>query len=79
MKEVTGNNKEVVCEYGELKSDVDYYVKIVDANGNALKDSDGKEVRKDGGTITCKAGFLQRLFAVLLRLLGMLPEKTVKP
>ena len=78
-KEVTGNNKEVVCEYGELKSDVDYYVKIVDANGNALKDSDGKEVRKDGGTITCKAGFLQRLFAVLLRLLGMLPEKTVKP
>ena len=78
-KEIKGDNKEVVYEYGELTSDLNYYVKIVDKNGNIQKDANGNNLKKDGGTITCNAGFFQKLIAFFQGLFSMLPRKTVKP
>ena len=69
----------MVYEYGELTSDLNYYVKIVDKNGNIQKDANGNNLKKDGGTITCNAGFFQKLIAFFQGLFSMLPRKTVKP
>ncbi len=74
-----GDNKSVSYEYGELKSDLNYSVKVIDANGKVQKDSHGNELSKDGGKITCKAGFFQKLIAFFRGLFKALPKVEVKP
>ncbi len=71
--------KEVVYEYGEIKNNINYSVKIVDANGKVQKDGNGNELKKDGGTIKCNAGFFQKLIAFFQGLFGALPKKTIQP
>ena len=78
-KEIKGDNKEVVYEYGELTGDINYYVKIVNARGAIQKDENGADLIKDGGKITCSAGFFEKLIAFFLRLFRALPQKTVEP
>ena len=78
-KEYEGNNKEVSHNYGEIKGDINYFVKIVDASGKIQKDANGAELKKDGGKITCNAGFFQKIIAFFKGLFNALPEKTVKP
>ncbi len=78
-KEYKGNNKEVVCDLGEIKSDLDYSVKVVNSNGKTQLDADGKELVKDGGKITCNDGFFARLIAFFRGLFGLLPEVEIKP
>lgn len=75
----TGDNKSVSYEYGELKSDLNYTVKVVDASGNVAKDSNGNDLSKDGGKITCNAGFFKKLIAFFKGLFKALPEVSVKP
>ncbi len=60
---ITGDNKEVVYEHGELTSDLNYFVKIADRDGNFQKDPYGRDIKKDGGTITCNDGFFRKLIA----------------
>lgn len=74
-----GDNKSVSYEYGELKSDVNYTVKVVDASGKVQKDSNGNEISKDGGKITCNAGFFKKLIAFFRGLFGSLPKVEIKP
>ena len=78
-KEIEGNNKEVSYEYGEIKGDINYFVKIVDASGVIQKDANGAELKKDGGKITCNDGFIQKLIAFFQGLFGSLPEKKIEP
>ncbi len=78
-KEIKGNNKEVSYEYGELKNDVNYTVKIVDESNITQKDKEGKELKKSGGKITCNAGFFVRLIAFFQGLFNALPSETVEP
>lgn len=78
-KEIKGNNKEVSDEYGELKNDVNYTVKIVDESNITQKDKEGKELKKSGGKITCNAGFFVRLIAFFQGLFNALPSETVEP
>ena len=78
-KVATGDNKSVSYSVGELKSDVNYTVKIVDAKGNVQKDSNGNELKKDGGKITCNAGFFKKLVAFFKGLFSSLPKVEVKP
>ncbi|MBQ6265200.1 MAG: hypothetical protein IJK60_07110, partial [Clostridia bacterium] len=76
---ITGDNKEVAYEYGELTSDLNYFVKIADRDGNFQKDPYGRDIKKDGGTITCNDGFFRKLIAFFQWLFNALPEKTVQP
>ncbi len=78
-KEYHGNNVEVSSDTFELKSDVNYYVKIVDSGNRIQKDASGSELKKDGGTIKCNAGFFQKLIAFFQGLFNALPEKKVQP
>ncbi|MCR5523123.1 MAG: leucine-rich repeat domain-containing protein [Clostridia bacterium] len=78
-KEINGDNKEVTYEYGELKNDVAYFVKIVDEDGKVQKDISGNELVKEGGKIKCNAGFVQKLIAFFRVLFGSLPEIRVEP
>jgi hypothetical protein len=78
-KTVSGNNSEVTYDHGELKGDLTYSVKIVDAGGRTQKDAHGNDLVKEGGKITCRAGFIQRLVAFFKGLFNLLPEKNVKP
>ena len=78
-KEIKGNNKEVSYEYGELRNDVNYTVKIVDESNITQKDKEGKELKKSGGKITCNAGFFVRLIAFFQGLFNALPSETVEP
>ena len=79
QKVAEGDNKSVSYEYGELKSDLNYSVKVIDANGKVQKDSSGNDLSKDGGKITCKAGFFQKLIAFFRGLFKALPKIEVKP
>ena len=78
-REIKGTNTSVSCEYGEIKGNVNYYVKIVDKDNHIQKDSDGRELKKDGGRITCNAGFFKKLIAFFKGLFKILPQKTVEP
>ncbi len=77
-KEYRGNNVEVSSDEFELKSDVNYYVKIVDSGDQIQKDASGNELRKVG-TIKCNAGFFQKIIAFFQGLFNALPEKKVQP
>lgn len=77
--EYEGNNKEVSHDCGEVKGDISYFVKIVDASGNIQKDAKGAELKKDGGKITCNAGFFQKIIAFFRGLFGLLPNVEIKP
>ncbi len=77
-KTVKGTNTEVSYEYGELKSNIDYTVKVIDTNGNVQKDSNGNELSKDS-KITVNAGFFKKLVAFFKGLFKLLPEVEVKP
>ncbi len=79
QKVAEGDNKSVSYGYGELKSDVNYTVKVLDKNGKVAKDSSGNEVSKDGGKITVKSGFFQKLIAFFKGLFKSLPKVEVKP
>lgn len=78
-KEIKGNSKEVSYEYGELKSDVNYSVKIVNESNITQKDKDGKALEKSGGKITCNAGFFVKIIAFFQGLFNALPSETVEP
>ena len=78
-KKAEGDNKSVSYEYGEIKSDISYTVKVIDANGKVQKDSNGKELSKEDGKITCNAGFFKKLIAFFKGLFGSLPKVEVKP
>ena len=79
QKVAEGDNKSVSYEYGEIKSDINYTVKVIDANGKVQKDSNGNELSKDGGKITCNAGFFKKLIAFFKGLFKSLPKVEVKP
>lgn len=79
QKVAEGDNNSVSYEYGELKSDLNYSVKVIDANGKVQKDSSGNDVAKDGGKITCNAGFFKKLIAFFKGLFKFLPKVEVKP
>lgn len=74
-----GTNTEVSYEYGELKGDLSYTVKVIDKDGNVQKDGNNKALSEEGGKITCKAGFIQKLVAFFKGLFGSLPKVEVKP
>lgn len=78
-KEINGTAEDVSYEIEEISEDVNYSVKIVDADGKVLKNADGIELKKDGGIITCKAGFIQKLIAFFRSLFNALPVIEVKP
>ncbi|MCQ2481264.1 MAG: hypothetical protein MJ121_04010 [Clostridia bacterium] len=78
-KEIKGSNTEVSYDAGNIKGDVSYSVKVVDAKGNVQKDSAGNALSKDGGKITCNAGFFKKIIAFFKSLFGSLPVVTVKP
>ena len=78
-KEINGTAEDVSYEIEEISEDVNYSVKIVDADGKVLKNADGIELKKDGGKITCKAGFIQKLIAFFRSLFNALPVIEVKP
>ncbi len=73
-----GDNKSVSYTYGEIKSDINYTVKIVDSNGNVQKDSSGNDLSKDS-RVTVNAGFFKKLVAFFKGLFGALPKVEVKP
>ena len=75
----TGSNTEVTYNAGETKGDINYTVKVVDANGNIAKDANGNEISKDGGKISCNSGFFKKLVAFFKGLFGSLPNVTVQP
>ena len=75
----TGSNTEVSYSVGETKGDVNYTVKVVDANGNIAKDASGNEISKAGGKISCNSGFFKKLVAFFKGLFGSLPNVTVQP
>ena len=77
--EYEGNNKEVSHNCGEISGDISYFVKVVDASGTVQKDANGAELKKDGGKITCNAGFFQKLIAFFKGLFGSLPSVEIKP
>lgn len=79
QKVAEGDNESVSYTYGELKSTLNYTVKVIDADGNVQKDSNGNDISKDGGKITCNAGFFKRLIAFIRGLYKMLPKVEVKP
>ncbi|MCQ2476175.1 MAG: hypothetical protein MJ173_09795, partial [Clostridia bacterium] len=79
QKVATGDNKSVSYSVGELKSDINYTVKVIDANGKVQKDSNENELSKDGGKITCNAGFFKKLIAFFKGLFNLLPKVEVKP
>ncbi|MCQ2477032.1 MAG: hypothetical protein MJ125_04270, partial [Clostridia bacterium] len=58
---------------------INYTVKVIDANGKVQKDSNGNELSKDGGKITCNAGFFKKLMAFFKSLFNLLPKVEVKP
>ena len=77
-KTVKGTNTEVNYEYGELKSDLNYSVKVIDSNGKVQKDSNGNDLSKDS-KITVNAGFFKKLIAFFKGLFKSLPKVEVKP
>jgi hypothetical protein len=74
----TGSNTEVAYNAGETKGDINYTVKVIDASGNIVKDTDGNEMPKDG-KVSCNSGFFKKLVAFFKGLFGMLPSVTVAP
>lgn len=79
QKVAEGDSKSVTYEYGELKSDLNYSVKVIDANGKVQKDSNGNELSKDGGKITMKKTFFGMIIAFFRGLFKSLPKVEVKP
>ena len=75
----TGSNTEVSYSVGETKGDINYTVKVVDANGNIAKDANGNEISKAGGKVSCNSGFFKKLVAFFKGLFGSLPNVTVQP
>ena len=73
-----GDNKSVSYTYGEIKTDINYTVKIVDSNGNVQKDSSDNDLSKDS-RVTVNAGFFKKLVAFFKGLFGTLPKVEVKP
>ncbi len=73
-----GDNKSVSYTYGEIKTDINYTVKIVDSNGNVQKDSNNNDLSKDS-RVTVNAGFFKKLVAFFKGLFGTLPKIEVKP
>ena len=73
-----GDNKSVSYTYGEIKSDINYTVKVVDSNGIVQKDSSGNDLSKDS-RVTVNAGFFKKLVAFFKGLFGALPKVEVKP
>ena len=74
QKVAEGDNKSVSYEYGELKSDLNYTVKVVGENGDVQKDSSGNDLAEEGGKITCNAGFFKKTYRVLQRTLQITSE-----
>ncbi len=73
-----GDNKSVSYTYGEIKSDINYTVKIVDSNGIVQKDSSGNDLSMDS-KVTVNAGFFKKLVAFFKGLFKTLPKVDVKP
>lgn len=74
-KTYKGDRSQVRSGEIELKSSINYTVKVV-------KDSSGaeqKELTKQGGTITCKGGLLKQIIAFFRSLFGLTKKETVQP
>ena len=78
-KEIAGSNTEVSYEYGALKQDLTYSVKIVDASGAVQKGGNGNALQKEGGKITCNNGFAKKLIVFFMTLFGVVQRVEVKP
>ena len=74
----TGSNTEVTYNAGETKGDINYTVKVVDANNTIAKDANGNEISK-GGKVSCNSGFFKKLVAFFKGLFNKLPSVTVAP
>lgn len=77
-KVIKGTNKEVSCEYGELKSNINYTVKIVDKNGNVQKNADGKELSSES-SVNVNKNFFTIIIAIFKGIFGTLPKAVIKP
>ncbi len=77
-KVIKGTNKEVSCEYGELKSNIKYYVKIVDKNGTVQKNADGKELSSESA-VNVNKNFFTIIIAFFKGIFGTLPKAVIKP
>jgi hypothetical protein len=73
-----GSNTEVTYNAGETKGDINYTVKVVDANNTIAKDASGNEISK-GGKVSCNSGFFKKLVAFFKGLFNKLPSVTVAP
>lgn len=73
-----GNNTEVTYEAGQITSDINYTVKVIDAKDNVQSDGKGKELSKDS-KVTCNSGFFKKIIAFFKGLFGKLPSVVVKP
>ncbi len=78
VKVKDGDNKSVSYTYGEIKSDINYTVKVIDANGKVQKDGSGNDLSKDS-KVTVNAGFFKKLVAFFKWLFKTLPQIEVKP
>ncbi len=56
-----------------------HFVKIVDSKGNVQLDANGAELKKEGGKITCDAGFFKKIVSFFKGLFSALPTITIKP
>ncbi len=74
----TGSNTEVTYNAGETKGDINYTVKVVDANNTVAKDANGNEISKEG-KVSCNSGFFKKLVAFFKGLFNKLPSVTVAP
>ena len=68
----TGDNASVSYYAGEMTSDTNFLIRVIDANNN-IPDSAPKRVAK----VTVNNGFFARIVAFFRGLFGMLPEKTI--
>ncbi len=68
----TGDNNSVSYYAGEITSDTNFLIRVIDSNNNILETAP-KRVAK----VTVNNGFFARIVAFFRGLFGMLPEKTI--
>lgn len=69
-----GTRTEVKADIGEIRSDVNYEVRVVKDNGEVQND-----LTKSGCKVICNSSFIKRLVAFFKGIFGKLPAVTIKP
>lgn len=73
-----GNNTSVSYKAGTMTANRTFTVKVIDANGNIQKDSNGNNLTSNC-EVKVKSGFFDRLIAFFKGLFRLLPSVEIKP